>query len=486
MFREPDEAAVDQAAAKLDRLAATRRSTIRRESSLRPGRTPLSRSLIDRIRDRREQADEPRNSSLSSRQPRDDTERDIHELDADLGRLRSVRMRQRARANQLERDMARRPDNNSNDNNNLLDLMQRIETDVDLLTTLRPTSANVSSANDTNLDSRIEIFSSDTLNTIARHLPRPSRESGLRFEVAAPASQPYSEQSRRTRLRTAGTTRVPSPSARRRLGTVRSSLAPANQGPTGLDDDVEVDVDVETADNATLTPGFAPARGPFGTATVDLLGAGRSSRTGRDMLDGFVDTAPPETFESASYPPLRRVNHASPRPVIGSGSRIDGLGDRLRSPSPTSDAHEEENWATLLTTIEPGRSSAATSFMSSRPESRSGSNRSSQATTVATSFGEIGGDDTCDLDLPSGITEADVREIRARHGRLRTVSSFPQTDDLVPEGVRRDTEAGRRNDRILELEVFSVILDRMQRREEIPDEWWAAVGLSPDVVRGSA
>jgi len=105
---------------------------------------------------------------------------------------------------------------------------------------------------------------------------------------------------------------------------------------------------------------------------------------------------------------------------------------------------------------------------------------------MTTSFGEIGADDTCDLDLPSGITEDDVREIRARHGRLRRepISHLPRPDDLVHEALQRDLSRG--NERILELEVFGVILERMQRREEIPDEWWAAVGLSPDVVRGNA
>jgi hypothetical protein len=39
---------------------------------------------------------------------------------------------------------------------------------------------------------------------------------------------------------------------------------------------------------------------------------------------------------------------------------------------------------------------------------------------------------------------------------------------------------------MMEMEVFGIILERLQQREEVPDAWWAAVGLSPDVVRGSA
>ncbi|EXJ77781.1 hypothetical protein A1O3_10010 [Capronia epimyces CBS 606.96] len=486
MFREPDEVHADQAAAKLDQLAATRRSNIRRESSVRPGRTSSSRSLIDRIRDtRREPADESRTTPLQSRQPRD-LSQDIYELDSDLGRLRSVRLRQRARASLLERDSARRSERTR------LEPAARTDTDIDLLDRLRFSTGGASSGGDTDQDVGIEILSSDSHETIAQHLPRPSRESGLRFEVAA-ASQPESEPSRRTHFHMA-VTRAPSPSASRRLAAIGPTYM-INGRRYGLRQDLAGPIVTyslhpnsaptfpESApappESAPAPPESAPAPDPPG-ASVEPLGQEQPRLNERDLLDGFMDTTPPENFDT-SYPPLRRVNHESPRPGVGSSSRIDGLGDRLRSPSPASDAHEEENWGTLLTTMEPGRSSATTSFMSSLPDAQSGSNRSSQATTAATSFGEIGGDDSCDLDLPSGITEADVREIRARHGRVRR-DLAPRPDDPVHEAIQRDLSRG--NDRILELEVFSVILDRMQRREEIPDEWWAAVGLSPDVVRG--
>jgi hypothetical protein len=107
---------------------------------------------------------------------------------------------------------------------------------------------------------------------------------------------------------------------------------------------------------------------------------------------------------------------------------------------------------------------------------------------MTTSFGEIGGDDSCDLDLPSGITEEDVRAIRARHGRLRRELGPDglEPDDFMRERLERGLSRGNEHGRLLELEIFGVILDRMEMREEIPDEWLAAVGLSPDVVRGSA
>ncbi|RMZ78857.1 hypothetical protein DV738_g3669, partial [Chaetothyriales sp. CBS 135597] len=187
---------------------------------------------------------------------------------------------------------------------------------------------------------------------------------------------------------------------------------------------------------ARLTPGFAPAQG---------------AQPDRARPEEEIATPPPESWEGF-YPPLRRVGRLSPRPA-----QVDGLGDRRRSPS--ADV-EEETWVTMLTTMDDTRTnSAATSFASSADRTRSSQN-------TQTSFGEIGqGDDGCDLDLPSGITEDDVREIREEHRR--------------EQGREPDGPHGQRRTRRVELSLFQDILERMQRREEIPDEWWAAVGLTP-------
>ena len=473
MFREPEEIAAEQAAAKLDHLAATRRSTIRRESTIRPARHSSSRSLLDRMRldrireSRRDPAIEFRAIPLSPR-PHRDHETEAYDLETELMHLRSIRQRHRDHANQLDREFSRR----ANSDYIRPEPEYRHDLDLELLSRLRATVDNVSFT-DGNSDLDVEILLSEPLDSVPQHLPRPARESGLRFEVAA-SSQSESEQPRRTRIFGSRATRVQSPPAGRRLGVGASPYSVAAQR-SALEDG-----DDDENENSALTPGFAPANGPFRPASQPPDDR-RPRRSDAVPVDGLIET-PPEGFE-AFYPPLRRVNHLSPRPVSISGQQVDGLGDRRRSQSPDSDPHGEENWENLLTTMEPGRSSTATSFMSSSSDSRSGSNQSSQATTVATSFGEIGGDDSCDLDLPSGITEEDVREIRARHGRLRR-DPPPRPEESTHEELRRDLARG--NERILELEVFGVILDRMQRREDIPDEWWAAVGLSPDVVRGSA
>jgi hypothetical protein len=129
--------------------------------------------------------------------------------------------------------------------------------------------------------------------------------------------------------------------------------------------------------------------------------------------------------------------------------------------------------------MDDGSTTTATSFASdSNTRSRNSQN------TTATSFGEIGQlDDSCEPDLPPGITEEDARIIRDQH---RHIDRDGEPDGPLMTGERGLREHQLRNRmRRGELGIFRNILDRMQRREEVPDEWWAAIGLTPDVVRGA-
>jgi len=347
---------------------------------------------------------------------------------------------------------------------------------VEMMTRIRG-HIDYSPSNDTSRDLTPEASSPRVLDTVSQNLPRPSRESGLRFEVAA-SSHSESEQPRRSRFYYSSR-----PTARRDFidRSPHRSRSPYMVSVQRVS--VNDGADEVGSESASFTPGFAPAHGPFHAHAQPV--DDRFSRTPEvNALPSMPaspspDTPIPDMMQQPPYPPLRRVSHLSPRPSGTPRARVDGLGDRIRSPSPVSDAVDEENWANLLTTIQPGRSSNATSFMSSRSDSQSDSNRSSQAATTATSFGEIGGDDSCDLDLPFGITEDDVRDIRARHGRLRPRDPFRLAMERLHQHVNRDSQ-------MHELTLFSNILIRMQRREEITDDMWAEVGLSPDVVRGSA
>ncbi|RMZ75037.1 hypothetical protein DV737_g5501, partial [Chaetothyriales sp. CBS 132003] len=359
MFQEPDDVIAEDAASKLDRAAAQQRSTIRRQATVRPGRYQHS--------ERERRAERRRAEERSS---------DLHyvaQIETEPERLRSIRVRQH---NRMDRGYG------------------SFREAMDLLRHGRERSGDVE-----------ENETATRASSPVRRLPRPMRESGLRFEVSAPRSGSGSVSPHRLRL-----------------------LSPPS-----------------------------------------------SSEDSRNVRDGQLEeipTPPPESWES-SYPPLRRVGRLSPRPA-----RVDGLGDRRRSPSPDA---EEETWVTMLTTMDDTRSnSAATSFASSVGRSRSSQN-------TFTSFGEIGqADDGCDLDLPSGITEDDVREIREEHRReRRRQPDGPLSTAEAParQGLRQHEQGLRQHEqrrtRRVELGLFQDILERMQRREEIPDEWWAAVGLTP-------
>lgn len=377
MFREPDEVAAEEAAAKLDRAAARQRSAIRRQATVRPARreTRYGRDEAARLLDHLDEIDNQRRVE-SHRQLETSQHTDLHiaQLETELERLRTIRMRQRNSSGRNPRTTLR----------DAMDLMRQ--------------------SRETFRDEEENIDASTRASSPVRRLPRPTRESNLRFEMEA--GSPRSVSPRRLRM-----------------------LSPPSSSGSGRNiPDV-----VLLEEPRNLTPGFAPARALY-----------------RDSLrpeEDEMPTPPPETWEP-SYPPLRRVGHLSPRPV----QRVDGLGDRRRSPSPD---HEEETWANLLTTMDDGSTTTATSFNSdSNARSRSSQN-------TATSFGEIGQvDESCDLDLPSGITEEDVRNLREQHRR----GQRDQPDGPLMTGERGLREHQARNQRREELGMFQSILERMQRR----------------------
>ena len=372
MFQEPDDEVAVTAAAKLDRAAAQQRSAIRRQATVRPGR---QRDARERIRDRERSRDFEQRAELH-----------IAQLETELARWRDIR-RQRSR------------------------LDQNIHNSRDVADLLRQTRETIDDDDDT---------TTTRASSPRAHLPRPTRESNLRFEV----EQSGGASPRRSRL-----------------------LSPpsSSEGNRNVPDGPMLDE----------RPRPAPARQSIWSPDEDL------------------PTPPPETWE-ASYPPLRRVGHLSPRPT----PRVDGLGDRRRSPTPDNQ-EEEETWVNnLLTTMDDQNSSTATSFASdSVTRSRSSQNTS-------TSFGEIGQlEDGCDLDLAPGITEEDARAIREQHRRERR--SEPDGPIMTgQEGLRQHQERQRRARRV-DLGIFQELLERLGRGEEIPDEWRAAIGLDLDGARGT-
>lgn len=460
-YRNPDddkEREHEESIAKVERAAAQRRSNIRRDPPPRPRHQSSSVGLTNIIRSRARQ-----------RAHQDDTtaDRRIEILEAELEQLR----RQRNRTTSGVRvDRARQRFVSDRTDTSGLSAADTILAD-DLLNALGDEGADVAA------------------NRVASEnvaLPRPTRESNLRFELA---SQDAADGSNASNM----------PSPPRSVGDsggrpVDGPLEPWNRIPP-------------------LTRGFAPAQAAQAAQRSDVRDTENGSqsellRQARAVADVYADTAtnneesgletpPPEGWEN-SYPPLRRVPHMSPRPLprTASPDTMNGLGDRRRSPSPISETHEEVTWNNILATMEDDHnpSSASTSFASTAVSQISSN----------TSFGEIGSasDDGCDL--PPGITAAEARRLRMRHQadqsslrdrenrrpgytqRRRNLPDGPlpgptQNEDLplsvLIEEARalRERREARRDDETL---MYRAISERMQRHEHVPDEWWALAGLS--------
>jgi hypothetical protein len=162
---------------------------------------------------------------------------------------------------------------------------------------------------------------------------RIPRESSLRFEMTSNRSQ------------------HPSASPEHSLEDVPIFSRPYMPSPPSSFDDNTTSSRRRRSPNGPLdivqaepTPGFAPAQGfrPHNQEHQAVMA--------RNLPRNF--TPPGEDSWTASYPPLRRVGHLSPRPgadVSSSG----GLGDRRRSLSPSTSEEEHDTWDTLLTTMEP-------------------------------------------------------------------------------------------------------------------------------------
>ena len=518
MFREPDEEPTNTAAARVDKTAATLRSTIRRESTIRPNRyntipsprprpTPSERGalLIDY---RRHRQDAPRDPTGESERFR----RRLIEAQVDDGE-RQMQRRRQAYVDAVQRDDLQREqpfleaeNERHRRSDELMIARERTRRARDARSRIRWGSLNDYDAADSERREAGEELLRDALqhNRPGQRLrlPRPPRESALRFEVAP--SPPASDSSRPTSPRERTLTRpyIPSLSPPRALTDPRARHA-VPDGP------------LPSTDDSALTPGFAPAQAAYQASDRDFSPRPVPFPTTNASDDELPDleTPPADTWES-SYPPLRRVGHLSPRPA---SARYDGLGDRQRSPSiPVSDSSvEEDTWETLLTTMEedqtqPSADSSFTSAIASastsrRSDSASRSGRSSQ--TAATS---VDGPDALDSTQPCDLDDLEstgrtvplaevIRRTRAREDRDEA-TRYPslreqrrvieRMHELARENIssaeRRTAAAEDRLRRIehraeeaeAELAHMQRLIDRLSRREQIPSDWWAAAGLS--------
>ena len=218
---------------------------------------------------------------------------------------------------------------------------------------------------------------------------------------------------------------------------------------------------------------------------------------------------------------FRRVGHRSvyetDLPATSRRPNIDGLGDRQRSLSPEDDP-EADAWETLLNTITPDVhlpsadssfastvASTAASASTNLTRNTDGSGRSnSQTQTQPSSLGSTSRAtmrlvidsypffNPCDYPTSSDSdteadSEVDQRRRRHRARRLppswRSSQALGSTQDSQPPAPSGPSFSFTQDAADPDLQQMQAILDRLARREDIPDEWWAAAGLSRTIGR---
>lgn len=249
-----------------------------------------------------------------------------------------------------------------------------------------------------------------------------------------------------------------------------------------------------------LTPGFAPAVA-YRTAS--------SPRPSSDSIH-LPPLPVPLMRPSQSRPHYNGVRSTTlrdyrtgnvPRDSMPpADSTVDGLGDRQRSLSPDVE-RENDAWETLLSTITPDANppSTDTSF-SSLVAAETRRNASALASSLLPpSSGpsravhlaldpypstlhpcDFSSSDDDEDDTPvsyhryvgsSGIPSS----ARRSPGLYSTMSSHPP----IPTISFSFSDSGD-----TDLQQMRAILDRLARREDIPDDWWAGAGLSRNIARG--
>lgn len=236
---------------------------------------------------------------------------------------------------------------------------------------------------------------------------------------------------------------------------------------------------------------------------------------------------------SQRVPHLRRVVEQSINNLsrVGRESAIDGLGDRERSLSlgvgdddddEDEDDHAHDAWDTLLTTITPdvnlpsNESSFASASAAALNPSRHGTAADSASTAAQTfpltAYLSNGRDreatrmvlhpypeflNPCDYPTSSDSesdTELNLEESHRSRRRRRTphqssVDTLRQSHDLnstmssQPPPISTFSFSFYDSTSDPDFQQMQAILDRLARREEIPEHWWAAAGLSRTVGR---
>ena len=347
------------------------------------------------------------------------------------------------------------------------------------------------------------------------HRMRVPRESSLRYEMPPPPeleehNRLESGSGARSARSAGGLSRSPPPEYMPTPSPDETMPALAPRGPAGR--------------NPSLTPRFAPAHrfddneyeGRYHPSTSVLRPSSRPRNDVVDYVDNAYSSPPEDSPQSPSW-------HSGFYGSSSSRSRdhTDGLGDRRRSFSP----EDENQWETLLTTITPDPrlpstansrlpSTASSSFISeaaSISNSNSNSNSASSSDTLLTAPSSTlnypptticddlsdswpdSSSSASDCDEPLEYSRHAERRRRVREEALARSSAHQYIDPS--DHHSESTETRRRASRHVaehfypgnrrgiaaretELQQMHAILARLDRQEEVPDEWWAAAGLT--------
>lgn len=259
-------------------------------------------------------------------------------------------------------------------------------------------------------------------------------------------------------------------------------------------------------DTSSLTPNFAPAAGYHNQS---------SWRQGERVPGAHPPVFPPRrrNHDLPSYIPsvlLRDYRTGSSRDRSPREPAIDGLGDRQRSLSPSAERESDDAWETLLSTITPdttlpstdtsfSSASAATTNPLRNPSSRSTGDTSFSSTSAPTSNPRrnpssravhlaldpypdhlnpcdySSDDDDTPVNYHRMIGSGPRLSLRRSPGLPSTLSNHPP----IPTISFSFSDSGDSD-----LQQMQAILDRLARREDIPDDWWASAGLSRTMGRG--
>ncbi|KAJ6002770.1 hypothetical protein N7451_005317 [Penicillium sp. IBT 35674x] len=247
----------------------------------------------------------------------------------------------------------------------------------------------------------------------------------------------------------------------------------------------------------SLTPNFAPAA------------AYRTGISPRPSDGPHLPTPPPlrrtdsRNNDAPSYNPaeflpmdgilgpMRRRPHRDPI--------MDGLGDRQRSVSP-DDRESNAAWETLLSTLTPDSHlpSTSTSFSSATAPTTDTSSRhsASQFRRLPPPPVHTALDPYPDQLHPCDLSSSDDEDTPVNYNstgpilfgasglplplyRGTGLSSTMSNHPPIPT-ISFSFESSSDTD----LQQMQAILDRLARREDIPDDWWAGAGLSRNMGRG--